>query len=101
MQIDKALLASKILDFLAVLHRCHSETTYTQDRSIYASDIATAVGWLVKLDQGEAPDDVAKIIIDSSTTKGFTDYWRQGHWGDLEARALNDLQSWIKSIIGG
>jgi len=101
MLIDKASLASKILDFLAVLHSCLSETTYTQDRSIYASDIAIVVGWLVKLHQGQAANDVANLIVDSSTTKGFTDYWRQGHWGDLEARALNDLQSWVRSVIGG
>jgi hypothetical protein len=101
MLIDKASLASKILDFLVVLHRCLSETPYSEDRSIYASDIATAVSWLLKLHQGQAANDVANGIVDSSTTKHFTDYWRHGNWGDLEARALNDLQRWITSVIGG
>lgn len=101
MPTDNALLASKILDFIAVLHRCFSETTYAEDRSIYATDIAVAVGWLVKLHQGQAPNDITNLIVESSTNKYFTDYWRRGMWGELEAKALDDLQSWIKSVIGG
>jgi len=100
MPIDNDFLISKILDFLTVLYRCWSETNYTQDRPIFANDIATAVGWLARLHQRQTPIDVATTIIDSSTTKYFTDYWRQGHWGDLEAEALKDLQDSIKAVIG-
>lgn len=97
MQIEREFLTSNILDFLSVLDKCLSETTYAQDRPIYASDMATAASWLVRLHQNQSPADVANIIIDSSTTKYFTDYWRQGDWGKLQAKALKELQDSIKS----
>ena len=50
--LDKESLVEKLLDFLTVLHRCFSETTYVQDRPLYATDIAVAVGWLVRLREG-------------------------------------------------
>lgn len=97
MQTDKELFRSMIMDFLIVVHKCFHETTYAQDKALYANDIAMAVGWLVKLHQCEAPKDVATAIVDSSTTKYFTDYWKSGHWGGLEAEALKHLQDTIRS----
>ena len=99
MNISTDWLISKILDFLTVLYKCFSETTYAQDRSLYANDIATAVGWLVRLHQGAIADEVARDIVNSSTTKHFTDYWKQGSWGDLEAQAVKELQEAIRKVV--
>lgn len=99
MQIEKEFLNSEILDFLSVLYKCLSETNFAQDRSLYKDDMATAASWLVKLYQNQSPMDVARIIIDSSTTKHFTDYCRRGDWGALQAKTLKELQDSIKAAM--
>jgi len=93
--LDKESLVEKLLDFLTVLHRCFSETTYVQDRPLYATDIAVAVGWLVRLREGALPNEVRADIVDSATTKHFADYWKQGTWGEIEVLALKMLQDEI------
>jgi hypothetical protein len=99
MSADADWLVSKVLDFLAVLHKCFMETTYSEDRSLYAMDIAAATGWLVRLHQGESIDGVVAQILDSSTNKQFTDYWRKGKWGELESRGLSELQQELTRVL--
>ncbi|MFH2124595.1 MAG: hypothetical protein ABIJ50_14075 [Pseudomonadota bacterium] len=88
-------LILKILDFMAVIHECYSNTTFANDRSVYAKDLATAMGWIVELRAGINNQIVKDKIFSSVTEKHFGDYWRQGDWGDKEANALKKLKDSI------
>lgn len=99
MDITTNWLSSKILDLVVVLDRCLSETTFTQDRRLYVEDIASAARWLARLHQGEPVGSVASEILEPSTTKAFTDYWRQGVWGEMESRALSMLQEQVRGRL--
>ena len=92
-------LSSAIRAFIAILDRCLNETTFAEDRRLYASDLAVATAWLIRLDSGEASDAIAADILAPATAKQFTDYWRQGAWGDLESSALDTLQNTIRSQL--
>ena len=85
-----------LLDFLGTIYKCYKETGFVDDRHLFANDIVSVSGWLVRLHSGESSVTIARDIIDSSTTKHFTDYWKQGGWGDLEANALQALQKEIR-----
>ena len=41
-----------ILEFMAVLHECYSQTTHSYDLSLHAADLATAMGYIVRLQNG-------------------------------------------------
>lgn len=96
MKIATDWLSSAIRAFIAILNRCLNETTFVEDRRLYADDLTAANAWLTKLGVGESPDVVAAEILAPATAKQFTDYWRQGVWGDLESAALNTLQDAIR-----
>jgi hypothetical protein len=89
-------LSSAIREFITILNQCLNETTFVEDRRLYADDHAAANGWLTRLAAGEPPTVVAAEILAPATAKQFTDYWRQGTWGDLESAALNTLQDTIR-----
>ena len=63
------------------------------DRPVYFRDIATAASWLVKLHHGAWTKDVIGEINSPQTDKIFGDYWRQGEWGNREAKALERLRT--------
>lgn len=96
MKITTDWLSSEIRAFLFILDRCLNETTFVEDRCLFAADLAAADAWLARLDAGEPPDAIAAEILAPGTAKQFTDYWRQGVWGDLESAALNTLQDTIQ-----
>ena len=85
-------LTQKILDFMTVVHECYSDTTFANDRTIYAQDLAAAMGWIAELKNGADAKDVVSKILSPVTDKHFGDYWRQGDWGDKEAEALKKLK---------
>lgn len=93
MNNDQLIL--KILDFMTVIHECYSKTTFANDRSVYAKDLATAMGWIIELRAGTNIQIVKNRILSSDTEKHFGDYWRQGEWGDNESRALKKLKNTI------
>ena len=95
MNITNDQLIQKILDFMTVIHECYSDTTFVSDRSVYAKDIAAAMGWIVELKGGVDAEKVAAKILSPDTDKHFGDYWRQGDWGDKEANALKKLKDSI------
>lgn len=97
MNIPTDWLLTKIVEFIAVLNTCLSETTFSEDRSLYASDIAAATTWLTRLRGGEQASSIADEILEPATAKQFTDYWRQGIWGERESKALMDLQECIRN----
>lgn len=96
MDITTDWLSSKILEFIAVLNRCLSETTFVEDRSLYTSDIAAATNWLTRLHEGEQASSIMNEILEPATAKQFTDYWRQGIWGEMESTALSTLQDDVR-----
>lgn len=100
MNITTDWLSTKILEFIAILKSCLSETTFFEDRCLYASDLAAAANWLARLHGGERAPSIANEILEPATAKQFTDYWRQGVWGERESAALMDLQDSIRSKLG-
>ena len=96
MNITTDWLSAKVVDFIAVLKNCMSETTFSEDRRLYADDIASAAARLARLQKGEQAPSIADEILEPATAKQFTDYWRQGVWGERESKALMDLQNSIR-----
>lgn len=92
-------LLKEIAEFIVVLNTCLDETNFVEDRHLYADDIAVAVDWLNRLQAGTQAVVIASQILESSTSKHFTEYWRQGAWGEMESKALADLQSNIRSKL--
>ncbi len=99
MNITADWLSSAIRAFVDILERCLSETTFPEDRRLYSDDIAAAEGWLTRLRSGEPPTTVAAEILAPATAKQFTDYWRQGVWGDMESTALQRLQDVVRQRL--
>ena len=97
MTISPDWLTNKIFDFVSTLHQCYVDTTYAQDRTVYAKDIATAVGWIVDIRNGHKVEAVISKILSLETAKFFGDYWRQGDWGDQELKALKALKDELKA----
>jgi len=89
-------LHQHFLSFMTVLHDCYSRTTYSNDRSLYATGLATAMGWIVDLQNGTEVSKVIEHICDPQTDKQFGDYWKQGDWGDKESHALERLRANIQ-----
>jgi hypothetical protein len=97
MKEDIQWLREKILEFMITIEDCLISTTYTEDRSLYASDLATAARWLIKLHKKEPLINICLEIVSPNTSKYFGDYWKQGSWGDNEMKSLDILQEQIKS----
>jgi hypothetical protein len=88
-------LQTKIIEFMAVINDCLVGTNVAKDRDIYRRDIAIAAQWLIDLNKGVDPEEIVDEIKNSQTDKHFSDYWRQGAWGDMEIKALKRLQKSI------
>ncbi len=86
-------LTEKILDFMAIISECHANTSFANDRLLYARDVATAMGWIVELKRGVDVEKVITKILSPETDKYFGDYWKQGGWGADEVNALKKLQN--------
>lgn len=97
MSMSTDWLIQKILDFMAVLYECYTNTTYAQDRTVYAKDIAMAMGWIVKIKNGDNLQDVVNQILGPETDKYFGDYWRQGEWGEKELEALKSFKKELEA----
>ena len=89
-------LLNRVIDFVGALEDCYRETTFVQDRPIFADDIAAAAGWIVELQRGQEPEVVIEKILSTETDKHFGDYWRNGKWGDYSASALQELRAAIR-----
>lgn len=85
-------LQQHIIAFIAEIEACAKSTSFATDRPLYHQDIVTAASWLVKISRGVPTADVAAEIKSPQTDKAFGDYWRQGEWGDREAKALKRLR---------
>lgn len=92
MSIDHDQAIQSILDFMGLIHECHARTTFAEDRVVYTQDLMEAMGWLVRLRQGDELENVIEEILSEKTEKHFGDYWRQGTWGDKEASGLKSLK---------
>jgi len=91
-----AWLRDRVIEFVGALEDCYRETTFAQDRPIFAKDIAAAASWIVELQRGEEPEVVIEKILSTETDKQFGDYWRNGEWGDRSANALQELRAAIR-----
>ena len=88
-------LQTLLLDFLETVYQCATKTLSTSDKQLFTNDLLTVCNWLIKLHRGEEVTLIACEIVDCSTTKQFTDYWKGDPWGSLECEALNQLQKQI------
>ena len=78
---NEVWLQEKIIEFMIIIDDCLSTTTYSNDRSIYMSDLVAAARWLMKLYKGEPVINICREILDDKTNKHFGDYWRQDSVG--------------------
>jgi len=85
-------LTEKILDFMAVISECYSNTSFANDRLLYARDLVTAMDWIVELRHGVDVEKIIAKILSPEIDKYFGDYWKQGDWGANEVNALKKLQ---------
>jgi len=93
MTVSSNQLTQEILAFMAVIHECHANTNFANDRAVYAQDLMAAMGWIAALQAGKSAAEVVSEIKSPQTDKQFGDYWRQGEWGDKQADALKKLQT--------
>lgn len=98
MNISANWLVQRILDFMVVMYECYTNTTHTEDRMVYAKDIAIAMGWIVKVRSGDDLQEIVHQILGPETDKYFGDYWRQGEWGEKELEALEDLKRELAAV---
>ena len=96
MPITTAVLQQHILNFMTVIHDCYSQTTHSNNRSLYATDLTTAMGWIVELQNGTEVSKIIEHICAPQTDKHFGDYWKQGAWGEKEIHALKRLREDIQ-----
>lgn len=94
-----AWLRDRVIDFVGELEDCYQETTFAQDRPIFAKDIAVAAGWIVELRRGEEPEVVIEKILSTQTDKQFGDYWCNGEWGERSVNALQELRAVIRGRL--
>ena len=94
---EEQKVSGYIIAFIETVDKCYRETSYVSDKPLYAADIAHAVSWVLQLRNGTSVKDVAQAICSPATSKHFIDYWKSGSWGDLESKALANLQSQVES----
>lgn len=94
--MNSSELQQHIVAFIAEIEACAKATTFANDRPVYIQDIAAAASWLVKIYHGVSTADVVGEIKSPQTDKAFGDYWRQGEWGDREAKALKRLRDAVR-----
>lgn len=93
---DYKFLQRQILEFMSIIEECLKSTSYASDRAVYLKDMARAASWVIKLHKETSSLEIAREIINPETDKYFGDYWRQGEWGDREAKALKNLQEQVQ-----
>lgn len=93
--MEYEFLVNKILEFIEVIYECHSDTTFLNDRSVYKEDLVVAIGWIIELRSGVNYEYIREKILSKNTNKYFSDYWRQGDWGD---RLLSSFERLKDSI---
>jgi hypothetical protein len=99
MKVSRSQLIENILDFMVVIHACHSATKFANDRPVYATDLIVAMGWIVELKNGTDIEKVTAAILSPDTSKQFSDYWRQGDWADKEHEGLKQLRIGLSAIL--
>ena len=92
MKMPEKLLIEKIINFMTVIYKCYTNTTYVEDRVIYAKDLAMVMGWIVNIKSNNDTQNVVAEILSSQTDKYFGDYFKQGKWGTEELNALMELK---------
>jgi len=100
-QISSDLIVCQVLDFMVILQDCHKSTVFSEDRSVYANDIVAASSWLTRLHKGDPLGEIIDDILDAKTAKQFTDYWRQGKWGERHNSAFQKLVEGVRCMANG
>lgn len=96
MSADCDSITRDILDFMAVIYECHTNTNFSEDRAVFTQDLVVAMGWVVNIKHESNIENIVEVILSRDTEKYFGDYWRQGVWGDKEATALKKLKESVK-----
>ena len=91
-------LFSEIISFCKITYKCLQETSYTEDRNAYESDILLCVSWLIQLYDNIEPVIIIEEILDSSTSKLIYDYYKHGSLGDEQVTAFHNLPNFVKTL---
>jgi hypothetical protein len=97
MMKSKDWVVEQILEFMTVLYHCYSTTRFSEDRTLYAKDIAIAMGWLAHIRSNQDLEAIIRDILSPETDKYFGDYWRKGEWGAKAITALSKLQEELRN----
>lgn len=92
----KEKLLLKLMDFLKICYDCLMQTPYSSDKVAFQSDINICVGWLLKIHDDVPIKEIIDDILDSSTSKHFFDYYKEGVYGDIQAKGFADFQTEIE-----
>ena len=93
---EKAIIA--IVRFTQKTLERYNETNYAEDRVAFQRDIVTCANWFVEAYNSVNVEEVITKILDSSSAKYILDYYKQGKWGDEQAKAFVHLQDEVKQI---
>jgi len=96
--IAKKNLVDAIVDFTKLTLKCYHETNYTEDRVAFQRDLVLCSEWLVLALDNSRVKDVPNLILDISSSKTVLDYYKQGVWGDEQAKAFVELQNRMKLV---
>lgn len=94
--MQKNNLTEEIMEFLKVTYECYKTTNYAEDRKAFESDIALCVGWLISIYNDDNIQKTINDILDTSTSKHISDFYKQGIFGDKQAKAFTRLVNAMK-----
>jgi hypothetical protein len=97
--ISKDIVVNLIASFTKLTLKCYHDTTYAEDRIAYLRDLALCAEWMVLALDGSNIENVISMILDSSSSKYILDYYKEGTWGDEQAKSFAELQSRLKDIL--
>jgi hypothetical protein len=97
----KEQLLYAVVKFMKDTLYCYNNTTYTSDRSAYASDIVLCAHWVADILGNVDVNKIIANILDTSTSKHILDYYKQGKLGDEQAKSFVNMQTEIERLETG
>ncbi|MGE5106211.1 MAG: hypothetical protein ACM3H8_01600 [Sphingobacteriales bacterium] len=87
-----------LMIFLKTTYDCYSKTNYAEDRIAFQSDIVLCVSWLIKAHDNISINEIIEDVFDLSSSKHIFDYYKQGIYGDIQAKAFVEFKKELELI---
>ncbi|MBC7510219.1 MAG: hypothetical protein H7320_15965 [Ferruginibacter sp.] len=96
----KKKIISYLSNFQEIITFCISNTEYQDDVAIYQRDYQFIQQFIDSLLLGKKHvDEIVHMILEPQTAKIFTDYWRQGRYGDIECKGFYKLCDEVRMLL--